>query len=167
MADGVSITIVGDKHLVAKLDRIRRKDARAAIRKGTRTAAKILLPAVKGRAPKGETSSLQKAIRVRASKRSRKFIGAVVASRADWLKAGGKDFYLAFQEWGWHAGKRKASSRKAQAVQRAFVGKSFGKRRWIEGKHFLEKAAEISGQAAGRSGALIIRDAIEAAARRG
>lgn len=141
MPDGVTIQLVGDVDLIRKLDRLEARDAKKAVRRGTRAGAKIIKPIVVSMAPK-KSGILRQAIRVRATKRSRKFIGAVVQMGAGWFK--GPTFYGAFQEWGW----KSRSGRE------------------IPGKLFMQRATKYAGRQAAARAVTVIRDEIEQAARR-
>jgi hypothetical protein len=81
-----------------------------------------MIPAVKSGAPE-DTGALQRAIRVRSSKRSRRYIGAVVTLRHQWIP--GKWFYPAFHEWGYEDEPAKLYMEKA--------GKRIGRRvgNWV------------------------------------
>lgn len=144
MPDGVTIQLVGDVDLIRKLGRLEKRDAKKAVRRGTRAGAKIIHPVARSLTPKGEEGggTQRQAIRVRATKRSRNFIGAVVRLSVEWFR--GKIFYGGFGEWGW---------------------KSRGGRQ-IPGKLTMERAAKRAGRQAGHKATTVIRDEIEQAARR-
>lgn len=150
MADGVVIKLVGDRKLIRKLERLEKKDARRAIRRGSRAGIKIVTAAVKAAAPVGATGQLRKAIRTRAAKRSRRFIGAVTRLGEGYFK--GETFYGSFQEFGWHSGKRRGKGKPDN-------------RKWIEGKHFMEEAAKRVGKTAGDVAIRQMRFEIEQAAK--
>ena len=148
--DGVTIQLVGDKELLAKLERLDRKDSRRAISRATRAAAKRIQPVAKRLAPK-RTGALRRAIRVRAADKklkralrlpARKYIGAVCRIGKGFFK--GETFYGGFVEWGW---------------------KTRGGR-VIPGKLFMQRAAEKEGLAAANEATEIVRQEIEAAATR-
>lgn len=175
MSDGITFTIVGDDRLLRKLDRIAKKDARAAIRKGTRAGAKIVTARTKALAPvsgsrqtgkktkKGGT--LRRAIRTRSAKRSRVFIGSVTRLGAGFFK--GETFYGAFQEFGWTPGKRRIGGvLLAGARRRTGLRDNPNRGKPIEGKHFMERAAKQVGRKAMRVATDIIAREIERAARR-
>jgi len=152
MSDGVTIQVVGDKELIAKLDRLEKRDARRVLRRAHRAAAKQILPKARGLAPvlrrqKGRVQRhapglLRRAIRVRAAKRSRKFIGAVVTIGKGFFK--GETFYGGFQEWGWRTRRG----------------------RTIAGKLFMEEAAKRAGPGAAQRAIQMIKQGIEQAATR-
>ena len=142
-----------DKELIRKLERFTRRDAKRAVRRGTRAGAKIVIPRARELAPvlKKRTKRrmpglLRRAIRVRAAKRSRRYIGAVVILGAGFFK--GETFYGAFQELGWKTGKRGSENRKQ-----------------IPGKHFMERAAKEKEDEAVRVASEIILKEIDASLR--
>ena len=114
-------TVTGDeairRALAALPDRILRKLARKALRVG----AKVVQAEAKADAPEG-TGRTRRAIKVRAGKRRRKgsISLAVIIGKGDFK---GVDFYGAFEDFGWHTGKRGSKDR-----------------RKVEGKHFMERA---------------------------
>ena len=162
------MTVTGDQELIRKLERCSRTDAKRAIRRGTRAAAKIVMPRARqlapilggklgrdvrgrykqvGRVDKRRTRGLlRRAIRVRATKRSRRYIGAVVTLGEGFFK--GETFYGAFQELGWKTGKRGSENRKQ-----------------IPGKHFMERAAKEKEDEAVRVASEIILQEIDASLR--
>lgn len=141
-----AIRITGDRALIAKFHRLARVDAKRVLRKATREASKVILPMARKLAPK-RTGALRKAIRVRATKRSRVYIGARVVVGKEWFT--GEQFYGGFQEWGWRTGKRGAS-----------------KRRPVPGKHFLQQAYDQGGPAACYRAERVFRHEILLAAAR-
>ena len=74
----MSVTIVGEKELMRVLKNIPKKSAAKGIRKGTRAGAKIIQGRAKSLAPRA-SGSIRRHIKVRAMKRSRKRIGAMIA----------------------------------------------------------------------------------------
>lgn len=106
-------------------------------RKACRAAAKVILPRARANAPK-QTGQLRKALRVRALKRSRVYVGARVTVGADkWYT--GDTFYAAFVEFGHKIGKRPSKN---------IIKSGRDKRQEVPGKHYLEKAGEQSASAA-------------------
>ena len=130
MADGIDIQVRGDKALRAKLNQIADVELKKILRRAMRDGAKVILPQARANAPVGATGRLKKAIKVRSAKRSRKYVGMTVVLGEGFLQ--GETFYGAFQEFGWKTGKRKSDNR-----------------RQIAGKHFLQRAGEAKGKAAG------------------
>jgi HK97 gp10 family phage protein len=161
--EGIRIKLVGDKELLRKLDRLQKKDARKAIRRGLRAGAKILAVETKRLVPK-VTGAIKRAVRVRAGKRSRRYIAVLAMIGEGWFK--GDSFYAAQQEMGWHAGKRTGYSKTYKAGAKAARGRAYMGRRWIEGKHFMERAAQNRGRAAANAALNIIRQEVEASARK-
>jgi len=91
------VTLIGEKELLKKLKRIPAKDAKKAIRKGTRAGAKMLVPEVKANTPK-RTGLLKKSVKVRSLKKSRVRTGvAVQMGKGAFV---GKTFYGGFAEYG-------------------------------------------------------------------
>jgi len=85
----------GDKELIGKLDSLKRTDAKAAIRKGTREGAKIVQAKAKELVPV-RTGTLKRNIKVRALPRSRKWVGTMVKTTF----ANSEAFYGQFVEYG-------------------------------------------------------------------
>lgn len=129
-ADHIRLEVRGAKELKRQLDQLADVEIRKILRKAMRAGAKVILPAARANAPVGATGAIRKGIRVRAARRSRKYIGIVIVLGKGFFL--GDEFYGAFQELGWKTGKRKSSNR-----------------RQIPGKHFLQRAAEQKGKAAG------------------
>jgi HK97 gp10 family phage protein len=86
--------VQGDKELIEKLQRLKTKDAKAAIRKGSRAGIKKILPLAKANAPV-RTGTLKKNLKVKAIPRSRKYVGTQIK-----LDYTGPTFYGAFVEYG-------------------------------------------------------------------
>ncbi len=86
----------GVPELLAKLQRLEKKDAAASLRKGTRAAAKVVLKAAKSNAPV-LTGALKGMLKVRAKKRKRNQVGHLVDLQ---IPEGAKTFYPGFQEYG-------------------------------------------------------------------
>lgn len=82
--------LTGDKRLLDKLNQLKKTDAKAAIRKGTRAGAKIVQARAKQSAPI-RTGTLRQSIKVRALPRSRKWTGTMARAQV---------FYGAFLEYG-------------------------------------------------------------------
>jgi HK97 gp10 family phage protein len=117
MAAKTGITIRGLGKLTRQLRKLEPKNARKAIRKAARAAAKPVQIKAKDLAPV-DTGLLRKEIKVRAVKRSRQRIGVrVTIGNRNFV---GDTFYGGFQEFGWTTvnGRR------------------------VPGKHFLEAAAD-------------------------
>jgi len=156
MSMGPSIGLIGDKETIRKLKRLASVDIRRALARGSRAGAKVLLPIARANAPilkhakKGRVKgALRNAIKVRATKRSRRYVGAVVTVRGGGEQFKGDQFYAGFQEWGWLPGKRGGTAPR-------------GKR--VPPKLFLERAAKQSWQAAVARATALIRVHVEQAA---
>lgn len=141
MARDVTVTINGTKELAAVLRSIPEKEAAGAIRKGTRAGQKLIARVAVRRAPR-RTGAMARAIKVRAMKRRRHRFGNVVVIGEKTFV--GDAFYGGFQEFGWHIGKRRTST-------------GASGRRFVEGEHFMERAARDKGRTAGLVAATIIR----------
>lgn len=147
-----TIELVGDRELIRKLRHLETVVARKAIRKGLRAGAKIITAEARRQAPVGESRKLRRAIKTRAAKRSRRYIGVVTQLGAgDFM---GETFYGAFQEFGWHIGKRRGGKK----TRRQARGRRFRK-----GVHFIERAAMTHGGKAGFIATATIKREIEAA----
>ena len=66
--------VKGFEELRRKLDRLSNRDYKTAVRKGTRAGAKLLAPIIRQAMPK-RTGAAAKQVKVRAMKRSRKWVG--------------------------------------------------------------------------------------------
>jgi|SRR5579871_6537369 len=120
----------GDKELLRKLESLKNKDAKAAIRKGTRAGAKIVQQRAKDKVA-DKSGTLRSNIKVRAMPRSKKWTGSKVT-----INNTGPEFYAAFVEFGTNERFNKA-------------GKSSGK---IVARHYIEKATkEVENQAVDKS----------------
>jgi HK97 gp10 family phage protein len=117
----------GEQDLIRKLRSLTSKDAKAAIRKGTRVGAKIVQASAKVHAPK-LTGDLAADIKVRSLVRSQKYVGTTV--RNAMFK--GDRFYGGFQELGWKVGSRKLGDGRKQ----------------VPGRHYMKRAADEVGRQA-------------------
>jgi HK97 gp10 family phage protein len=118
--------MTGFERLNKKLKLLTGPQAKEAIRKASRLAAKPVADAIKQLAPV-ESGRLKRSIRVRSIRRSRVRIGSrVTTSKLDSVYQG-KTFYAAFIEFGRKTGKRKSENR-----------------REIKAKPFMKPAAEKS-----------------------
>lgn len=75
---GIDISLLGDKELSKKLERLAGKSQRKVVRGAITKAAKIPLKEAKQRAPKGKSGLLRKNIKSKSIKRSRKLSGRVI-----------------------------------------------------------------------------------------
>lgn len=157
--EGISIELIGARELDRILRRIAAKDAKAALRKGSRAGAKIITAKAKTLAPvrkEGKGGTLRRAIRTRSAKRSRRYVGAVSTIGKGFFKS--ETFYGAFIEFGRHLGKRRGGKRTR--------GQTGGGRRFIEGIHFMERAAKEAGPRAGRIAVATTKRELERLARK-
>ncbi len=145
---GISITILGTKALAELLLKLPDSIARPAVKKGTRAGQKIIARATKRLAPR-RTGRLVSSIKVKAMKRRRGRVGAVVVTGKGFFQ--GDTFYGAFLEFGWFAGKRRGG-RKSRQSSHIELG-----HRKVEGKHFMERAARGKARSAGVVATAVIR----------
>lgn len=126
---GVTLRVRGDRATKRALMKLTPRLRRRVLAKATRDAMRPTLKQAKANAPRRKTrkgaavkgGQLRKSLKLRAMKRSRVKVGAYVATAGGWFK--GRQFYGAFQEFGWKAGKRGSDNRTE-----------------IEGRHFAEQA---------------------------
>ena len=128
--DSIRIQVRGGASLSRKLNALANTEMKKIIRKALRSGAKVILPVARANAPVGATGNLRKSIKIRAAKRSRRYVALNVTLGKRFFV--GDEFYGAFQEFGWKTGKRGSVKRRA-----------------VAGKHFLQRAADTKGKAAG------------------
>lgn len=145
---GLLVKLVGDIKLRRLMKSLPNKDVKKAIRKAARAGAKIITAETKSLAPVGETKRLRRAIKTRAAKRSRKYIGVVTSIGEGNFQ--GDTFYGAFVEFGHKVGARKLANRAE-----------------VEGQGFMLKAAKNKKRAAGAKAAEVLKSELIAAARKG
>ncbi len=145
---GLRVTISGTEELTALLKAFPTKIANKAVRKGTRAGVKVIARTAKRFAPR-RTGRLVRSIKVRAMKRRRGRIGAVVITGEGTFK--GDTFYGGFLEFGWFAGKRKGG-RKSRQSSHITLG-----HRKVEGVHYMERAAKAKARTAGRVASAVIK----------
>lgn len=119
------ITVRGDKQVIRRLKQFTPNLQRKILRTASRAAAKPVLSAARANAPL-RTGRLKSSLKVRAIPKSRVRVGIRVATGAGWFK--GKEFYGAFQEFGWKTGSRNSDNR-----------------RQVEGRHYVEEAYRQAG----------------------
>lgn len=151
MSDAVTVKLYGDRELIRKLESFGTRLAKKGLRRATRAGAKVILPEArklaqvwKGSKKKAEPGLLKRNIKVRAIKRSRRYVGVRVT--VDRKLFTGEAWYAGPQEFGWKTGKRGSSGR-----------------RHVEGKHFLEKAADAKREQAGAMAVSVLRNEIHKA----
>ena len=115
----MKISITGDKALMAKLQKLKKTQAKAAIRKGSRAGSKVIQSAAKGNAPV-ITGALKASIKVRALPRSRRWTGTQVTTRVE----GGVP-YASFVELGTHRMKARNYIKRAVEQNGANAGRVF------------------------------------------
>lgn len=135
MAD-VVLSVRGDKAVMRQLAGLPRALQRKVLSRCARIAMKPMLAAARSAAPKA-SGALRKGIKLRALKKNRRGqVGVLVGVGEKWFV--GDQFYGAFQEFGWHVGKRTNAIRKGTAEDT---------RTWIEGQHYLEHTYRAHGVA--------------------
>lgn len=157
----VTVKIENADRIIAALDKVTKKVQRKVISAGCRAGAKLIQTNAKTRAPR-KSGLLAKAIRVRVSKRvgNRKKKRGEVAVNAQIGKGDfkGETFYGAFQEFGWHSGKRAGK-------QHLKKGGIEDQRKFIAGKHFMEQAYKAQASSALSAMSRTIVDGLEQAVR--
>ncbi len=152
MPDNVAIDLSGDKELIAALNNLTPALEKKALRTALRESSKPILSAAKARAPR-DTGALKKSLRIKAFKRTRKGkVGFSIGTSSLGSAYQGKQFYGAFQEYGWHTGKRTNEIRRSQSAARrgsttakqALLGDS---RKFIEGRKYMRQAYTSQKQA--------------------
>lgn len=144
----------GAQELLARLKVLPSKMPKKIFKKALRAGAKIVLAEAKKNAPV-KTGALRKSLKVRAGRAGKNRVSMLVSTRRGDFK--GNEFYGAFQEFGWKAGKRKGKH------GRAFAG---DKRKKIEGKHYIERAYDSKKKAATDAVIAELRAGLDAEAAR-
>ena len=141
------VIVTGIGELNEKLAKLTGPQAKAAIRKASRTALKPVAQAAKANAPR-RTGRMAQSIKVRALPRSRVRIGSRVTSSGTDKQYQGKTFDGAFQEYGWRSGRRArnadigaAKGAKRTRRQQAAVSRLNKSRQKINGSKFMKRAA--------------------------
>lgn len=156
---GFTIEIRGLEQLRKKLDKLGAAGVKKAMRPALRAGQKIMTKAAQAAAPV-RTGLVKRNIKTRAMRRSRKHFGMRTVLGEGFYK--GKTFYGAFQEFGWHPGKRTAETKLAKKEGRE------DSRRFVPGKHFMEGAGKANARHVGDVIIKLAIPAIEAeAAKRG
>jgi uncharacterized small protein (DUF1192 family) len=100
--------------------------------------------AARARAPVSDDGggALRKSIKLRVMKRrsTSKYVGMKVATSDKWFV--GDEYYAAFQEFGWHVGKR------TKEMLRKDWDRESDTRKFIPGKHYMEDVYKELGPAA-------------------
>jgi HK97 gp10 family phage protein len=131
----IRMSLFGDKQVMARLKGVIPRLRKKALTKAARVAMRPLLSSAKQKAPK-KSGALRKSLKMRTMKRSRVKVGVYIATSDKFFQ--GETFYGAFQEFGWHTGKRAANLR--TKGQWSGVGGEQDKRTMVPGKHFIEQA---------------------------
>lgn len=128
MAGYLTFEISGLQEVMRRLDELEPRVQKRVLRKAVKAEmSETVVPAVLSYVPLGATGKLAQSVRLKQAKRSRKRSGIrfSVSIGKDGFYTG-KEFYGAFLNFGWKAGKR--------------TGWNAASRRQIEGRHFMEKA---------------------------
>lgn len=132
------VTIQGAKAIEEALSQIEIKTSKKILGDSLKEAVKPILEHARSLAPK-RTGRTAAALKIFVSRR-KKGVRAKVGTNA---KAyGGDEFYAYFQEHGFHLGKRSRKKQRKKGFL-GFLGKTEyapDMRKWIEGKHFMERA---------------------------
>lgn len=149
-----AIVLTGSEELNRKLAALKGAQAKAAIRKASRTALRPIADAVKARAPR-RTGALSRSVKVRALPRSRVRIGSRVTTSGTDRQFKGRTFYGGFQEYGWRAGRRvrnvdlgAAKGVRRTKSQAAEAERRNNARKQIHGTEFMKLAANDKKQTA-------------------
>lgn len=137
--------LTGDKQLLKRLRELQPKLQKRGLTKAARLAMKPMHAKAKSSAPK-ESGTLRKSIKLRAMKRSRVRVGMHISTSESMFE--GKTFYGAFQEFGWHVGKRDNKLR--SRGKWSGIGTELDKRKFIPGKHFIEETYQNGKEKAAR-----------------
>lgn len=109
----IEVVLTGDKKLNRKLKKLTGKDQKKVVRKATRKAIKpIQKQAKQNIRSHRESGKLEKSIKVRAVKRTRRGIGVRVTTGRAGNDFDGETFYGAFVEYGHKTGARGSSGRR-------------------------------------------------------
>ena len=131
----VGLTIHGGRELEAKLQQLDRTTAKKYTRQALRAGAAVIRKEARDNAPV-ESGQLKRAIRTRAGRTKKGSVSVLVSASSKWYS--GDEFYAAFQEFGFKAGRTQ-----------------------VEGKHFLQNAAESKKDEAARVVTERLRELIE------
>lgn len=140
MPIGITFDVHGHAAILKRLKKLPIRLRKQAITRAGRIAMRPILIAARANAPKGETGTLRKSIRLRALKREStktRWAGVRVATSDVWYT--GPEFYAAFQEFGWHSGRR------TNAIRKGIVKDT---RKWNPGQHYLEETYKAHGDRA-------------------
>lgn len=129
-----------------RLSEVPKKLGNKWTKKGLREGAKVVQKEARRGAPK-KTGQTRRAIKVKSLRKQKNSIAMDLQIGEGDYK--GDQYYASFQEFGWHVGSRKLGDN----------------RKWIEGKHFLEKAYKSKGAEAADKAVNVILDGLEQAVR--
>ena len=118
----VKVSITGDKALIKALKALPKLVARRCLRQAMRPAMKMVQTAAKAQAPT-KSGLTKKAIKVRAMRRSTKFIGVDVQLGEGDYK--GKTFYGAFVNYGTDERSHKSGKKVGSVVPHRFMNEAY------------------------------------------
>ena len=146
----LTMSLKGDKELVAKLMSLTKSEFKHAMQEGSKKALEPVKKTARALAPK-DTKKLSRAMRTRVLRRSRVRVGARIVVGANDSMFRGRTFYAAFQEYGWRSGKRADNSsigirkgKKRNLVERFKVRILNASRKRNKGTRYLERAAKTN-----------------------
>lgn len=128
---GVTVSVQGDKQLIARLKKLRTTDANKMIRKGLRAGAKVVQRATVAQSPVGpgrkdrKPGTLKRSFKVRAMKRKLGRIGILVQSGKGFFK--GETFYSGFVVLGHKVGSRTLGNARSQVAANEFMKRAADK----------------------------------------
>lgn len=133
----VKFKLEGAKALQDNLAELARRTQKQLTRKALREGAAVIRTEARNNTPV-ETGQLKKSVKTRAGKTRKDSVSVLVSTSKKAFA--GDEYYGAFQEFGWTA----RDGRK------------------VEGKHFLERAAETKGEEAAQAVTERLKELIEA-----
>lgn len=167
------VEIEGLEKLQQKLRSLDKKVATSIVKRGLRSGCKVVHRKLVELTPKDTGEAAQNA-KVRAGKADRGAVAMIVGWGERFYT--GDQFYISFLNFGYHAGSRKLKrvtkakvkigvSKRGHDKTRVKNVESVDNRRWIEGKHFVERAFEATKQEAANTAMAVIEEGIEQATR--
>jgi HK97 gp10 family phage protein len=154
---GFSVTVSGDKEVFAALGRLPANLQKKVLKRAAREAMKPALAVARKNAPKGKTGNLRSSLKSKVMKSKKGRVGQLIATHSGWFK--GTHFYGAFQEFGWHVGKRSSSLR--SRGKWSGIGTADDNRKFIEGKHFVERTFDEQKAGIARTFVMLVKRYVE------
>jgi HK97 gp10 family phage protein len=143
MSNPVTIVVSGEKELARRIRALPDDVRNKVLKRAAREAMKPALAVARRNSPK-KTGLLRKSLKSKAQRNKlRGWVGQIIETREGWF--GGETFYGAFQEFGWHVGKRRNSLR--SRGEWGGIGGPQDNRKFVEGKHFVEKTFDTEKEA--------------------